>query len=69
MLVDMVNEEFSMKDIPGYDTFVKIEPIYKGQSNDDKFFIETADGKLMLLCVTDIKEYDRKRAEHRLLNQ
>ena len=58
-----------MKDIPGYDTFVKIEPIYKGQSNDDKYFIEAADGKRMLLRMTDIKEYDRKRAEYCMMEK
>ena len=25
--MDMANKELSMKDIPGYDTFVKVEPI------------------------------------------
>ena len=27
------------KDIPDYDTFVHIEPIYKGWSNDKKYYI------------------------------
>ena len=62
--MDMVNKEFSMKDIPGYETFVKIELIDKGWSGDAKFCVTKADGKHMLLCMTDIKEYDRKRAEY-----
>lgn len=34
-----------MKDIPTYDTFAKIEPITKGISGDQKYYIETVDGK------------------------
>ena len=48
-----------MKDIPGYDNFIKIEPIDKGLSSDKKYYIETPDGRF-LLRVSDITEYARK---------
>ncbi len=30
-----------MIDIRNYDTFIKIEPIHKGWSNDKKYYVET----------------------------
>jgi serine/threonine-protein kinase len=38
-------------------------------SNDKKYYIETADGKRLLLRVTDIKEYDRKKAEYGMMKR
>lgn len=58
-----------MKDIPYFEAFKKIEPITKGLSNDKKFYIETFDGKRMLLRLTDIKEYDRKKAEYGIMER
>ena len=56
-----------MKDIKGYESFVDIKPLNKGQSNDKKYRILTADGRRMLLRVTDIAEYERKKAEFRMM--
>lgn len=56
-----------MKDIKNYDTFIKIEPIRKGMSNDQKYYIETNDGKRLLLRVSAIEEYDRKKAEYEMM--
>jgi serine/threonine-protein kinase len=56
-------------DIPGYDSFIKIEPITKGWSGDKKYHIETADGKQMLLRVSDIEELDRKKAEYNMMKR
>jgi serine/threonine-protein kinase len=58
-----------MNDIKSYPTFTKIEPINKGMSDDKKYYIETADGKRLLLRVTDIKEYDRKKGEYEMLTR
>lgn len=52
-----------MIDIPRYDTFVKIEPINKGWSSDRKYCIETENVGKLLLCISDISEYDKKKAE------
>jgi hypothetical protein len=40
-----------MKEIPLYHTFSKIGAITKGMSGDKKYYIETADGKHMLLIL------------------
>jgi serine/threonine-protein kinase len=53
-----------LRDIKGYHTFVKIEPVNKGLSDDQKFHIETADGENLLLRVSDLSKYERKRAEY-----
>ena len=55
--------------IPGQENFIKIKQINKGQSPDTKYCIETADGKRMLLRLTDVKEYDRKKAEYGMLER
>ena len=52
-----------LTDIPAYSTFLKIEPLNKGWSNDKKYTIETTDGKRLLLRIADISEYDRKKTE------
>lgn len=49
--------------IPHYDTFSKIKPITKGMSGDKKYYIETVDGKHMLLRVADVSECSQKRTE------
>jgi serine/threonine-protein kinase len=53
--------------IPRYDTFSKIEPITKGMSGDKKYYIETVDGKHLLLRVSDSSEYSQKRTEFELM--
>jgi aminoglycoside phosphotransferase (APT) family kinase protein len=58
-----------MQDIKNYDTFIKIEPVNKGWSNDKKHYIEAADGRKLLLRVADISEYDRKKAEFEMMKQ
>lgn len=52
-----------MKDIPNFDTFVKVQPIHKGWSGDKKYYVETKDGEQLLLRVSDISTYDAKQYE------
>lgn len=54
-------------DIPDLKRFIRIEPIYKGWSNDKKYYIETNDDRRFLLRVSDIAEYDLKKAEFEML--
>jgi serine/threonine-protein kinase len=53
-----------LRDIPGYDSFVKTEPVNKGLSHVKKYYIETADNRRLLLRVSDIKAYDSAKAEY-----
>ncbi len=52
-----------MNDIPGFDTFAKAELIHKGCSGDKKYYVETKEGKRLLLRVSDISLYEEKRRE------
>ncbi|MFD2115396.1 aminoglycoside phosphotransferase family protein [Paenibacillus yanchengensis] len=56
-------------DIMDDKTFVKVEQIDKGWSNDKKYYIETIDGRKLLLRVANISEYSRKKVEFELMQQ
>lgn len=56
-----------MKDIKNYDTFSKVELIEKGWSSDKKYYIETNDNKHLLLRISDISEFNRKKEEFELM--
>lgn len=56
-------------DIPTYSSFAKIEPITKGWSGDEKYYIETQSGEKLLLRISDIAEIDRKRGEFSMLQR
>ncbi len=58
-----------MKDIVGYNSFLKIEPVNKGWSTDKKYYIETTKGEHLLLRVADISQYERKKAEFEMMEQ
>lgn len=58
-----------MRDIPNFNTFVKVEPIYKGWSGDKKYYIETEDGAHFLLRVSDISEYEEKQHEFDIMKK
>jgi len=46
-----------MKDIPGYNNFTKIEPVKKGYSGQEKYYIETDDSLRLLLKIADADGY------------
>lgn len=58
-----------MKDLPGLETFRRIEPITKGLSGDEKYRVETLDDRRMLLRLADPKEYDRKKTEYEMMKR
>lgn len=58
-----------MKDIVGYDSFVKVEPVNKGWSSDKKYYIEDVDSRKLLLRVADISHYDRKKIEYEMMKK
>ena len=57
-----------IEDIPMYSNWLKIEPVYKGWSDDKKFYIEDSEGQRMLLRLTDISWYEAKRHEYDSMN-
>jgi len=56
-------------DVPGYSDFIRIEPIEKGWSEDNKYYVETADGQRMLLRISNVSELDRKKAEYGMMER
>lgn len=58
-----------MRDIPDFDTFVKVEPIHKGWSGDKKYYVETKDGEQLLLRVSDVSAYDEKQREFDIMKK
>lgn len=58
-----------MKDIVGYDSFLKVDLVDKGWSSDMKYYIETIDGKHLLLRIADISYYERKKAEFEMIKK
>ena len=54
------------KEIPGY-SFSKIEPINKGVSIN-KYYVETTDGKRLLLDIDDASEYERRKIVFDIMN-
>jgi len=63
-----MTEKF-ISSLPGSENFVKIEFINKGWSEDKKYYIETSDGKKLLLRVSDISELERKQGEYDMLKR
>lgn len=58
-----------MKEIPNYDTFVKVEPIHKGWSSDKKYYVKTNDGERLLLRISDISAYKAKQQEFEIMKK
>ena len=57
------------KDIPNCESFIKIEPINKGVSGDDKYFVETTEGQHFLLRISDIESYERKKTMYDMMGR
>lgn len=53
----------NIKDIPGFNSWILVEPINKGWSNDKKYYIKTREGKELLLRTSNILEYNKKKEE------
>ncbi len=53
----------SFSDIPRFDNWSVIEPVNKGWSDDKKYYIKTIDGEELLLRLSDISQYEKKKRE------
>lgn len=58
-----------MKDIPDYEEWEQIERIDKGYSADGKYRIRDKSGKLLLLRISDISQYDQKKKEYDIISK
>jgi len=58
---------YKYDDIKNRETFCGFEPIRKGLSGDEKFAVETTDGKKLMLRISDISQYDRRKTMFELM--
>ncbi|WP_404303814.1 aminoglycoside phosphotransferase family protein [Paenibacillus sp. DP01] len=52
-----------LREIPGASAWSNVQEIHKGWSSDNKYHIQTADGRELLLRISDIAQYDKKQRE------
>lgn len=57
----------NFKDIPDFNNWKVIEPVNKGWSEDKKYYIETNDNSRLLLRISVISVYDRKKNEFEVM--
>ena len=50
-------------EIPGSSKWQIVKAINKGWSNDQKYYIQTTDGRELLLRTSDISQYENKKRE------
>lgn len=58
-----------MKDIPLSNSFKNIAVIKKGMSSDKKYCITTKSGERLLLRISDLCDFERKKAEYELVKK
>ncbi|UQZ34890.1 aminoglycoside phosphotransferase [Paenibacillus sp. PK3_47] len=62
----------ALQDIPGSEDWVTVEPVLKGWSSDQKYYIEDKAGRKLLLRLSSARALEGKRAEFevvKLFNQ
>lgn len=57
----------NFNDIPDSKHWVKIEFIEKGWSADKKYYIETDDGRKLVIRLGDISQYEKKKTEYEMM--
>lgn len=55
------------EDIAGFNKWLKIEKINRGWSADLKYYIETTDEQKLLLRISEISQYERKKKEYEVI--
>jgi serine/threonine-protein kinase len=53
-----------VKDMPKSESYARVEPVEKGWSSDRKYRISAKNGEQWLLRISDISQYERKKAEY-----
>lgn len=56
-------------DIPNYETWTKIEPVLKGWSSDEKFYVEDQEGRKLLLRLSSNEDLERKQREFDIIQR
>lgn len=59
----------SLRDIKGYPSWIRIEFLDKGWSEDKKFYIKDIKGNQYLLRISDPERYEQRRREYQYLQK
>mgnify|MGYP000284992779 FL=1 len=54
------------EDIKNSSDWQSVDKVSKGWSSDSKYFIKTKEGKMLLLRISDIEQYETKKKNMRL---
>ena len=57
------------RDISSSTNWASVEPVDKGWSTDKKYYIKTLSGEHLLLRLSSIEEYDKKRKEFEIIEK
>jgi len=57
------------EEIPGSERWMSIEPVPKGWSKDIKYRVKTKEGQSLLVRISDIADYPRKKLEYDALRK
>ena len=56
-------------EIPDSCKWQKVEPINRGWSDDQKYYVRTADGRELLLRVSDVSQYESRKRDFEAIKQ
>ncbi len=63
------NTEYLLNIIPNAHNWNRIELVNKGYSSDKKYYIITNDGEQLILRLSDISEYEKKKKEYEIIKK
>lgn len=58
-----------MQEIEGHEHFTTVVPILKGWSGDKKYYLETDEGRRLLLRLTNASAYEKKKEEFEIMQK
>ena len=57
------------EDIKNSSDWQSVDKVSKGWSSDSKYFIKTKEGKMLLLRISDIEQYETKKKEYEIVEK
>lgn len=57
------------EDIKNNSDWQSVDKVSKGWSSDSKYFIKTKEGKMLLLRISDMEQYETKKKEYEIVEK
>ena len=57
------------EDIKNSSDWQSVDKVSKGWSSDSKYFIKTKEGKMLLLRISDMEQYETKKKEYEIVEK